>query len=152
MLVILMTIKHKFIKLNEQRIFFIFLLQTYKNKWLEKIFKMMFTLLWTTQFKLLETINNKCQNDFFLFDTVRIWGFSPVLTDFYKCHNLTKRNVNLILTILSDLEPLKGLLEKKTLYSTRSCVNWALFGIRGPLKTPRPLMPNKAQSTHELVK
>jgi hypothetical protein len=29
----------------------------------------------------------------------------------------------------------KGLVEqKKTLYSIRSCVNWALFGTRGPLK------------------
>jgi hypothetical protein len=29
----------------------------------------------------------------------------------------------------------KGLVEqKKTLYSTRSCVNWAYFGTRGPLK------------------
>jgi hypothetical protein len=27
----------------------------------------------------------------------------------------------------------KGLVEqKKTLYSTRSCVNWAFFGMRGP--------------------
>jgi hypothetical protein len=29
----------------------------------------------------------------------------------------------------------KGLFEqKKTLYSTRSCVNWAFFGTGGPLK------------------
>jgi hypothetical protein len=28
----------------------------------------------------------------------------------------------------------KGLVDKKTLYSTRSCVNWAFFGTRGPLK------------------
>jgi hypothetical protein len=30
----------------------------------------------------------------------------------------------------------KGLVEqkKKTFYSTRSCVNWAFFGTRGPLK------------------
>jgi hypothetical protein len=27
-----------------------------------------------------------------------------------------------------------GLVEQKTLYSTRSCVNWAFFGTRGPLK------------------
>jgi hypothetical protein len=33
----------------------------------------------------------------------------------------TKRQANL--KILSDLEPLRGLLKKKTLYSTRSCVN-----------------------------
>jgi hypothetical protein len=27
-----------------------------------------------------------------------------------------------------------GSSNKKSLYSTRSCVNWALFGTRGPLK------------------
>jgi hypothetical protein len=32
------------------------------------------------------------------------------------------------------LEPLRGSSNKKTLYSTRSCVNWAFFGTRGPLK------------------
>jgi hypothetical protein len=69
-----------------------------------------------------------------LFDTVRIWEFSPVWTDFDKCHNLSKRNVKLILKILSDLEPLRVSSNKKTLYSTRSCVNWAFFGTRGPLK------------------
>jgi hypothetical protein len=31
------------------------------------------------------------------------------------------------------LEPLRN---KKTLYSTRACVNWAFFGTRGPLKRP----------------
>jgi hypothetical protein len=54
--------------------------------------------------------------------------------DFDKCYNLSKRNVKLILKILSDLEPLRGSSNKKTLYSTRSCVNWAFFGTRGPLK------------------
>jgi hypothetical protein len=44
-------------------------------------------------------------------------------TDFDKCHNLSKRNVNLILKVLSDLEPLRGSSNKKTLYSTGSCVN-----------------------------
>jgi hypothetical protein len=34
--------------------------------------------------------------------------FSPVSTDFDKCHNLSKRNVKLILKILSDLELLGG--------------------------------------------
>jgi hypothetical protein len=34
----------------------------------------------------------------------------------------------------SDLEPLRGSSKKKTLYSTRSCINWAFFGTRGPLK------------------
>jgi hypothetical protein len=28
----------------------------------------------------------------------------------------------------------KGSSNKKTLYSTRSCVNWAFFGTRGPLE------------------
>jgi hypothetical protein len=28
----------------------------------------------------------------------------------------------------------KGLVEQKTLYLTRSCVKWAFFGTRGPLK------------------
>jgi hypothetical protein len=54
--------------------------------------------------------------------------------NFDKCHNLSKRNVKLILKILSDLEPLKRSSNKKTLYSIRSCVNWAFFGTRGPLK------------------
>jgi hypothetical protein len=40
----------------------------------------------------------------------------------------------LILKILSDLEPLRGSSNKKRLYSTRSCVNWALYGTRGALK------------------
>jgi hypothetical protein len=55
--------------------------------------------------------------------------------DFDKCHHLSKLNVKLILKILSDLKPLKGSSNKKTLYSTRSCVNWAFFGTRGLLKT-----------------
>jgi hypothetical protein len=42
---------------------------------------------------------------------------------------LAKRNVKLILKILSDLEPLTGSSNKKTLYSTRSCVNWAFLYI-----------------------
>jgi hypothetical protein len=48
--------------------------------------------------------------------------------------NLSKRNVKLILKIFSDLQPLRGSSNKKTLYSTRSCVIWAFFGTRGPLK------------------
>jgi hypothetical protein len=67
----------------------------------------------------------------------------PEFENFDKCHNLSKRNVKLILKILSDLEPLMGLSNKTTLYSTRSCVNWALVD---------PLMPNKAQFTHKFVK
>jgi hypothetical protein len=54
--------------------------------------------------------------------------------DFDKCHNLSKRNVKLILKILSDLGLLKGSSNQKTLYSTRSYVNWAFFGTRGPVK------------------
>jgi hypothetical protein len=69
--------------------------------------------------------------NFFLFDTVRIWEFSPVLTDFI---NLSKRNVKLIVKIFSDLEPLGGSSNKKTLYSTCSCVIWAFCGTREPLK------------------
>jgi hypothetical protein len=48
--------------------------------------------------------------------------------------NLSKRNVKLILKILNDLELLWGSSNQETLYSTRSCVNWAFFGTRGPLK------------------
>jgi predicted transcriptional regulator len=49
--------------------------------------------------------------------------------------NLSKRNAELILKILNDLEPLRGSSnKKKTLYSTRSCVNWVFFGTRGPKK------------------
>jgi hypothetical protein len=29
----------------------------------------------------------------------------------------------------------KGLVEQKTLYLTRSCVNWTFFGTHGPLRT-----------------
>jgi hypothetical protein len=39
----------------------------------------------------------------------------------------------------------KRLVEQKNVVFTRSCINWALFGTRGPL------VP-KAQFTHELVK
>jgi hypothetical protein len=39
------------------------------------------------------------------------------------CHHLSERNVKLILKILSDLGPLRGSSNKKTLYSTRSCVH-----------------------------
>jgi hypothetical protein len=46
-------------------------------------------------------------------------------------HNLSKqRQAN-----FKDLEPLRGSSNKKTLYSTRSCVNWALYGTRGPFLT-----------------
>jgi hypothetical protein len=60
---------------------------------------------------------------------------------------MSKRNVKLILKILSHLEPLRGSSNKKTLCLTRSCVNWAFFGTRGPLKRSF-----EAQFTHELIK
>jgi hypothetical protein len=41
----------------------------------------------------------------------------------------------------------KGLVEQKTLYSTRSCVNWALFWHS---RFKLAVMPKKAQFTHEL--
>jgi hypothetical protein len=44
---------------------------------------------------------------------------------------MSQASVKLILKILSDLEPLRGSSNKKTLYSTRSRVNWAFFGTRG---------------------
>jgi hypothetical protein len=56
----------------------------------------------------------------------------PEFENFDKCHNLSKRNVRLILKILNNLEPKAARRTKKTLYSTRSCVNWALFGMSGP--------------------
>jgi hypothetical protein len=54
--------------------------------------------------------------------------------DFDKFDNLSKRNVKLILKIFSDLESLGASSNKKTLYSTPSCVIWAFLGTRGPLK------------------
>jgi hypothetical protein len=54
----------------------------------------------------------------------------------------TKRQANV--KDFKRFEAFKGLVEqKKMLYSTRSCVNWAFFGTRGP---------KKSQFTHELVK
>jgi hypothetical protein len=45
----------------------------------------------------------------------------------------TKRQANF--KDFKRFEAFKGLVEqKKTLYSTRCCVNWAFFGTRGPLK------------------
>jgi hypothetical protein len=40
----------------------------------------------------------------------------------------------IILKIFKRFEASKELVEQKALYLTRSCVNWALFGPRGPLK------------------
>jgi hypothetical protein len=80
-------------------------------------------------------------------------------TDFDKFDNLSKRKVKLILKVFSDLEPLGGPSNKKTLYSTRSCVIWAFFGTRGLLKLSfhssfklAHSCQKKAQITHELVK
>jgi hypothetical protein len=53
--------------------------------------------------------------------------------DFDTFDNLSKRNVKIILKIFSDLEPLGGSSNTKTLYSTRSCVIWAFFGMSGPV-------------------
>jgi hypothetical protein len=73
--------------------------------------------------------------------------------DFDKCHNLSKRNVKLILKVLSNLEPLRGSSNKKTLYSTRSCVNWAFFGTRGSLKRYTGYQPpNLAIGTLDILK
>jgi hypothetical protein len=55
--------------------------------------------------------------------------------NFDKFDNLSKRNVKLILEIFSDLEPLGGSSNKKTLYSTRSCVIWAFFWHSWTFKT-----------------
>jgi hypothetical protein len=46
----------------------------------------------------------------------------------------------------------KGLVQKKKTESTRSCVNWALFGTRGPLKRSFHSRFKMAQFTHKLVK
>jgi hypothetical protein len=94
--------------------------------------------------KMLVTYQPDC---FFFFFFVRHCQFENFLLCeriFDKCHNLSKRNVKLILKILTNLESFRGSSNKKTLDSTRSCVNWAVLGTRGPLK--------KAQFTHELVK
>jgi hypothetical protein len=64
--------------------------------------------------------------------------------NFVKSHDLSKRNVKLILKILSDLEPLRGPSKKKTLYSTRSCLNWAFLSCVGEFKTLVSLAPKKS--------
>jgi hypothetical protein len=72
----------------------------------------------------------------FLFDTVRIWEFSPVWTDSDKCHKLSKRNVKLILKILSDLEPLRGSSNKKTyVFNSFVCKLGFLLAWVGQFKT-----------------
>jgi hypothetical protein len=49
------------------------------------------------------------------------------------------------LSEFEDLEPLRGLSNKKTLYSTRSCVNWAFFGTCGPHFTRVLKWPTRAK-------
>jgi hypothetical protein len=49
-----------------------------------------------------------------------------ILINVTTCQNETSK---LILKILRDLEPLRGSSNKKTLYSTRSCVNWAFLAL-----------------------
>jgi hypothetical protein len=57
---------------------------------------------------------------------------------------LVKTKRQAILKILSEMEPLRGPSNKKTLYSTRSFVNWAFFGTRRALKRSfGPLKPKK---------
>jgi hypothetical protein len=50
-----------------------------------------------------------------------------ILINVTTCQNETSM-------ILSDVEPLTASANKKTLYSTRSCINWPFFGTRGSLK------------------
>jgi hypothetical protein len=64
----------------------------------------------------------------------------------------------LILKILSDLGPLRGSSNKKTLYSTRVCVNLAFLALVA-LKNARftrvlnwPTRAKKPQYTQELIK
>jgi hypothetical protein len=61
---------------------------------------------------------------------------------------MSKRNVKLILKVLSDLEPLRGSSNIQTLYSTRSCVNRAFFGTRGPLKRSFVVSESDIEVTH----
>jgi hypothetical protein len=78
-------------------------------------------------------IKNRCMMDVLKVILFCSWGWSTRCArfDFDKCHNLSKRNVKLILKILSDLEPLRGSSNKKTLYSIRLCVNWAFLSLVG---------------------
>jgi hypothetical protein len=47
---------------------------------------------------------------------------------------LVKTKLQANITDFKRFGACKGLSNKKTLYSTRSCVNWAFFGTRGLLK------------------
>jgi hypothetical protein len=80
----------------------------------------------------------KARKTCFLFETVRFWEFSPVWTDFDNCHNLSKRNVKLILKILSDLEPLRGSSKKKNVVFNSLVCNLGLFW-HSFQKMPNPL-------------
>jgi hypothetical protein len=62
------------------------------------------------------SIKTKC-----IFFCIVLDFFCSTLSEFknFLSHNLSKRNVKLILKVLSDLEPLRGSSNKKTLYSTR---------------------------------
>jgi hypothetical protein len=72
---------------------------------------------------------NECHSKYVLQNECNILFFCSTLSELTECDNLSKRNVKLILKILSDV-PLRGSSNKKTLYSTRSCVNWTFFGTR----------------------
>jgi hypothetical protein len=57
-----------------------------------------------------------------------------IFSDFDKCDNLSKRNVKLILKILSDLEPLRGSSNKKkknVVFNSFLC-KLGFFGMSGP--------------------
>jgi hypothetical protein len=47
---------------------------------------------------------------------------------------MSKRNVKLILKILSDVEPLRGLVKQKNVVFNSFVCQLAFFGTRGPLK------------------
>jgi hypothetical protein len=81
-----------------------------------------------------------------------------VRTDFNKCHNLSNRNVKVILKILSDLKPLRNSSNEKTLYCVIVCVigpffhKWAIFKRESNERFKGPRVPKTAKFTHELIK
>jgi hypothetical protein len=79
--------------------------------------------------------------------------FECVNTDFDKCHNLSKQNVKLILKILSDLGPFKGLVEQKNVAFNLFVCKFGSVGARFTRVLNWPIHPKKrAQFTHEFVK
>jgi hypothetical protein len=124
------TLKRKykiweFTVLNKQSVYFHIL----KLKVLSKKFrKIVFKFLIRSPYPILN-----------LFWLMIIYFFCSTLSElenFFLCEriliNVTtckKETSKLILKILRDLEPLRGSSNKKTLYSTRSCVNWAFLAL-----------------------